>query len=65
MSIFIDADHRGYKLKEELKPWLTELGHEIVDLGAKNYDPDDDYVGFAVAVARKVTDAAWDCRRPK
>ncbi len=33
MKLAIGADHAGYEAKEHLKLWLTERGHEVVDLG--------------------------------
>lgn len=58
MTIYIGADHRGFELKSELKPWLEELGVVVVDLGAATYDPADDYPGVAIAVAEAVASAA-------
>ena len=55
MTIFLGADHRGFKIKESLKPYLKELGLEIVDLGNDHYDESDDYPDFANAVAGKVS----------
>ncbi len=52
--IYIGADHRGYELKQKLKQWLDELGYELEDLGAFEYNKDDDYPGFSKAVAEKV-----------
>lgn len=54
MTIFIGADHRGFKLKEELKAWLSEEGHEVVDCGNTKHDPEDDYPDFGKAVAQRV-----------
>ena len=54
MQIAIGADHAGYSLKEQLKPWLEAAGYEVVDLGAHDMDPEDDYPDFAAAVARWV-----------
>ena len=54
MQIAIGADHAGFSLKEQLKPWLESKGHEVVDLGAHDLDPEDDYPDFAAAVARWV-----------
>lgn len=54
MQIAIGADHAGFSLKEQLKPWLESAGHQIVDLGAHDMDPDDDYPDFAAAVARAI-----------
>jgi ribose 5-phosphate isomerase B len=52
--IFIGADHRGWKQKEEIKKWLVENGEDVVDLGAQNYETEDDYPDFAIKVAEKV-----------
>lgn len=54
MTIYIGADHRGFELKEQLKKWLTEQGHQIEDCGNTVYDPDDDFPDFALAVATEV-----------
>jgi len=53
--IYLGADHAGFYLKEELKKYLKELGHEYEDLGNKGMDPEDDYSDFAIKVAEKVT----------
>ena len=56
--IYLGADHRGFELKEKLKPFLKELGFDYEDLGASIYNKEDDYPDFAKAVAKKVsTDA--------
>lgn len=52
MQIAIGADHAGFALKEQLKPWLEAAGHQVADLGAHHMDPEDDYPDFAAAVAR-------------
>lgn len=52
--IYLGADHRGYKLKEKLKDYLSALGRELEDMGAHKYDEDDDYPDFAKPVAEKV-----------
>jgi ribose 5-phosphate isomerase B len=33
MKIAISSDHRGYHAKEQVKHFLRELGHEVVDFG--------------------------------
>jgi ribose 5-phosphate isomerase B len=55
MILYIGADHRGFKLKEFLKRALEESGYEVVDLGNKYYDENDDYPDFAAAVAFKIS----------
>lgn len=54
MRIVIGADHAGFKLKEKLKAYLLEAGHQIVDVGAFEFDKSDDYPDFAAAVGRAV-----------
>ena len=55
MKIYLGSDHRGFHLKEELKPWLIQQGHEVVDVGASSLVPDDDYVEYAKRVADSVS----------
>ena len=52
--VFIGADHRGFKLKEELKEKLKEWGYVVRDMGSKNYNMDDDYSEIAIKLAEKV-----------
>ena len=55
MKVAVGADHAGYPLKGELVSWLESAGHQVDDLGAHHFDPDDDYPDFAVAVASSVS----------
>lgn len=57
--IAIGADHGGFKMKEELKTVLSELGHRVQDFGAYSEDAVD-YPDFAHAVARAVADGNSD-----
>lgn len=57
MKIFIGTDHAGFNLKEELKKYLSDLGHEVIDKGAFEYDKDDDYPDFVSLVAEGVAEA--------
>ena len=43
MKIYLGTDHAGFELKEKLKPFLAELGHEVEDLGSFSFDKNDDY----------------------
>ena len=51
-TIAVGADHGGYAMKEELKSFLTELGHRIHDFGT-NSENDGAGVGSAMT-ANKV-----------
>lgn len=62
MTIFIGADHRGFRLKEHLKEVLTTDGYTVTDVGAFEYDGEDDYPDFAKAVAEQVAKAPEDSR---
>src|SRR5258706_1880508 len=57
MKIGIAADHGGYLLKEEMKSWLTSLGHELKDFGAFAKDDTDDFPDYVVPLARAVASA--------
>ncbi len=54
VKIIIGADHAGFALKETLRRELIDAGHEVVDVGAYNYEKNDDYPDFAAAVAKAV-----------
>lgn len=54
MKIFVGADHRGFKMKEMAKSWVSQMGYEVEDLGAATLDPKDDYTTFAESVALSV-----------
>jgi len=54
--IYLAADHRGYRLKEKIKGWLERWGIEYRDCGNTEYNPDDDYVDFAIKAVREVSE---------
>ena len=51
--IYLGADHRGFELKTRLFKRLIDEGYEVTDLGNDHFDPNDDYVDFAIEVAQK------------
>jgi ribose 5-phosphate isomerase B len=57
--VAVGSDHGGYAMKEELKTFLTELGHRVHDFGT-NSEEAVDYPDFAHAVARSVADTSAD-----
>jgi ribose 5-phosphate isomerase B len=62
MKLYIGADHRGFKLKEELKPWLKTKGYEIEDCGNTKFDPADDYPDYASRVAEGVKNSSHESK---
>ncbi len=54
MQIGIAADHGGFALKEEISASLREAGHDVVDFGAYQLTPGDDYPEFIIPLARAV-----------
>jgi ribose 5-phosphate isomerase B len=55
LKVAIGTDHGGYSLKETLKPYLVELGYEVIDCGTNSKDAVD-YPDFALAVASLVSE---------
>ena len=53
--IYLAADHRGFDLKVKIKEWLKEWNYEYEDMGAFEYDKDDDYPDFISKAAEKVS----------
>lgn len=52
-SVAIGSDHGGFKMKEELKNFLTDIGLQVRDFGTNSEDAVD-YPDFAHAVAKAV-----------
>jgi ribose 5-phosphate isomerase B len=59
VRLAVGSDHAGFALKEDLKQFLKELGHDVEDLGTDSEEPVD-YPGFCAAVARAVRDGRAD-----
>ena len=60
MRIALAADHAGYLLKDELARWLSEMGHEVSDLGT-NGPESVDYPIYGAKLAHAV--ASGDAER--
>jgi len=56
MIIAIGTDHAGFTLKETVIAAIRAAGHEALDCGAFEVNPDDDYPDSAAAVARAVVE---------
>ena len=55
MKIALGCDHGGYALKEQIKTWIAQMGHETEDFGCYNLDSCD-YPDFGAAAARSVSE---------
>jgi len=54
VQLILGADHGGFEAKETLKLWMIDQGWQVIDLGANQYEPDDDYPAIAFSVAERV-----------
>ena len=54
MRVYIACDHAGFELKEWLVATLTKDGHDVVDVGARTFDPGDDYPPYCLDAATRV-----------
>ncbi len=56
MKIHLATDHAGLELKDKIKQHLIELGHDVIDHGAYEYDVLDDYPDFIFPCAKAVAE---------
>ena len=54
MRVYLGSDHAGYELKQHLLEHLAAAGHDVVDVGPEQFDPDDDYPPYCLATAARV-----------
>lgn len=55
MNLVIASDHAGYGLKESIKKYLEEQGHNVIDCGT-NSEESCDYPVFAKALCKEIND---------
>lgn len=55
MRIVLTADHAGVDLKDELAAWLTDQGHDILDLGTNSHESVD-YPRYGAMLAEALAD---------
>src|ERR1043165_2351733 len=60
MHVGIAADHGGFELKEDLAARLRTAGHDVVDFGADELRPDDDYPDVVIPLAQAVAAGTVD-----
>ena len=59
MKIAMASDHGALDLKNEIKAWLTEQGHEVTDFGTNTPDSCD-YADFVEPACRAVAEGKAD-----
>jgi ribose 5-phosphate isomerase B len=60
MRVGIATDHGGFNLKEEMVAQLRGGGYEVVDFGAHDSRPDDDYPDVVIPLAQAVANGQVD-----
>ena len=60
MRVGIAADHCGFLLKTQMTELLSGSGFEVVDFGAYQLNPGDDYPDFIIPLARAVATGEID-----
>lgn len=53
-KIIIGSDHAGFNLKEKIKPFLSDLGYEVTDIGTHSTEAVD-YPVIAKKLAHKIS----------
>ena len=51
MRVGIASDHGGFALKEQVANLLRSAAHEVVDFGALQPSPGDDYPDYVIPLA--------------
>lgn len=54
--IHIGSDHAGFELKNQIIRFLEQKHYEVVDHGAHEFEPEDDYPDFILPVALSVAE---------
>lgn len=60
MRIALGSDHAGFRYKELFRARLSELGHDVADLGVDTDSKPADYTEISEAVARVVAEGRAD-----
>jgi ribose 5-phosphate isomerase B len=55
--LYLATDHRGLKLKNQLKNWLIDKKIKFKDLGNYDYEPKDDYPDYAAKLTEKILES--------
>jgi ribose 5-phosphate isomerase B len=64
MRVGIAADRGGFTLKEQLAASLRGSGYEVVDFGAHQLNPEDDYPDFIIPSPGPLPREKWTAEWP-
>jgi ribose 5-phosphate isomerase B len=59
MKVAVGSDHRGFESKQHIKSIVSQLGHEVLDVGAHDNHPSD-YPDLAYVAAKAVANGEAD-----
>lgn len=54
MEIYVAADHGGIKIKNKIMYYLRDKGYAVVDMGAYEYNTEDDYPDFVIPAMERL-----------
>ena len=54
MRVHLATDHAGFELKNSIKTYLIDKGYDVMDHGAHDHDPLDDYPDFIFPCAKAI-----------
>ncbi|MDR0764617.1 MAG: ribose 5-phosphate isomerase B [Synergistaceae bacterium] len=60
MKIAVASDHAGFAMKEDIKNYLSELGHDVEDCGAYSDEKSADYPDLGIRAAGMVASGEAD-----
>jgi ribose 5-phosphate isomerase B len=54
-TLYVATDHAGFAHKEAVRQWLLAEGCTVVDVGAPQYDADDDFPDYISLASKAVS----------
>ncbi|MCR9201401.1 MAG: ribose 5-phosphate isomerase B [Planctomycetaceae bacterium] len=54
MKVAVASDHGGFPMKAQIVQLVQTLGHEVIELGAFELQPADDYPDFAAEIGTAI-----------
>lgn len=60
MKIGLGSDHNAFDMKEDLKKYIEELGHQVVDYGSQDDCTEVDYPGVAFNASEDINGGKID-----